>query len=208
MSANHNRTCRECGDLFLALKSHAAFCSTKCRKTWNNRRATRGAQLYDAVMAMRYDRKAAAAAGIDWTFVSRMVEMFNAEDQRDYRPARHAGAGRLHHGSEAMTDTKHTPGPWGVRYHGELDPRTVSATEVGAMKRSLQAHQGRYIDPLATDEEIREMFSTMRLIQPVALVLVAASAVVAAAAAVESEHRLEPGPRAMLALGDYIMGVK
>jgi hypothetical protein len=83
MSANNNRTCRECGDLFLALKSHAAFCSTKCRKTWNNRRATRGAQLYDAVMAMRYDRKSAAAAGIDWTFVSRMAEMFNAEDQGD-----------------------------------------------------------------------------------------------------------------------------
>lgn len=90
---------------------------------------------------------------------------------------------------------------WGVRYHGELDPRTVSATEVGAMKRSLQAHQGRYIDPWATDEEIREMFATMRLIQPAALVLVAAWDA-------ERDYRLPPGPRSMLALGDYVMGVK
>jgi methylthioribose-1-phosphate isomerase len=29
-----------------------------------------------------------------------------------------------------------------------------------------------------------------------------------AASAVESEYKLEPGPRAMLALGDYVMGVK
>ena len=53
--------CQECGEPFTAKKHHAKFCSTSCRKTWNNRRAMRGAQLYDAVMAMRYDRKKAKA---------------------------------------------------------------------------------------------------------------------------------------------------
>ena len=79
---NSNRVCRECGEPFLGRKAHAAFCSTTCRKTWNNRRATRGAQLYDAVMAMRYDREKAKELGIDWTFVCRMAEMWNGEDDR------------------------------------------------------------------------------------------------------------------------------
>lgn len=72
--------CRECGEKFTGKRSVAAFCSTPCRKAWHNRRMTRGAQMYDAVMAMRYDRKRATELGIDWTFVCRMAEMFNAED--------------------------------------------------------------------------------------------------------------------------------
>ena len=50
-------------------------------KDFNNRRAQRGAQLYDAFMAMRYDRKKADELGIDWKLVCRMGEMFRAEDQ-------------------------------------------------------------------------------------------------------------------------------
>jgi hypothetical protein len=83
---NSNRVCRECGEPFLGRKAHAAFCSTTCRKTWNNRRATRGAQLYDAVMAMRYDREKAKELGIDWTFVCRMAEMWNGEDKGNDAP--------------------------------------------------------------------------------------------------------------------------
>ena len=86
MQRNSNRSCQECGTPFLAKKNHAKFCSTVCRKTWNNRRATRGAQMYDAVMAMRYDRKKAKSLGIDWTFICRMAEMFNAQDQKACGP--------------------------------------------------------------------------------------------------------------------------
>ena len=75
--------CQECGEPFTAKKHHAKFCSTSCRKTWNNRRAMRGAQLYDAVMAMRYDRKKAKVLGIDWTFVCRMAEMWHNQDNRN-----------------------------------------------------------------------------------------------------------------------------
>lgn len=35
----------------------AQFCSDKCRMTWNGRRQTRGAQLYDAAMKMRDKRE-------------------------------------------------------------------------------------------------------------------------------------------------------
>lgn len=86
---NSNRTCRECGEPFMGLKRHAAFCSTKCRKTWNNRRAVRGALLYDAFMAMRYERGLAKKLGLTYTFICRLGEMWsNAPDNpagRSYR---------------------------------------------------------------------------------------------------------------------------
>tara|TARA_Y100001001_G_C7844625_1_gene251874 strand:+ start:140 stop:451 length:312 start_codon:yes stop_codon:yes gene_type:complete len=76
MSAN----CAECDTTFAPKKASSRFCSSPCRKTWNNRRATRGAQLYDAFMSLRYDRAGAEAAGLDYKFVCRMGEMFHAED--------------------------------------------------------------------------------------------------------------------------------
>jgi hypothetical protein len=50
-------TCTECGTEFTPGRKNEHFCSTACRKAFNNRRAVRGAILYDAVMAKRYDRK-------------------------------------------------------------------------------------------------------------------------------------------------------
>jgi hypothetical protein len=37
--------------------------------------------MYDAFMNLRYDRKAAKAAGIDYTFFCRIGEMFHDEDE-------------------------------------------------------------------------------------------------------------------------------
>ena len=45
--------CRECGAEFGALRSHALYCSRACNRVFNNRRASRGAELYDFVMNMR-----------------------------------------------------------------------------------------------------------------------------------------------------------
>ena len=74
------RKCGECGIGYPTKKKPSKFCSTSCRKSWNNRRATRGALLYDAFMGMRYDRAAAAKAGIDYKFLCRVGEMFHNED--------------------------------------------------------------------------------------------------------------------------------
>lgn len=73
--------CRECG-ASLPTTSSSSFCGKSCRKTYNNRRAMRGAQLYDLFMASRYDRINAQELGV-WTYACRMGEAFRDEDVRD-----------------------------------------------------------------------------------------------------------------------------
>jgi len=51
------KKCHECGADYLTVKKDARFCGTKCRKSYNNRRAVRGAELYDLFMASLYDRQ-------------------------------------------------------------------------------------------------------------------------------------------------------
>lgn len=53
--------CRECGGAFTPNRMTQSFCRAACRKTFNNRRAERGAELYDLVMLMRFDREEAKA---------------------------------------------------------------------------------------------------------------------------------------------------
>jgi hypothetical protein len=50
------KTCIECGLVFPTNVRAAKACSTECRKSFNNRRAVRGAELYDLMMAHRFDR--------------------------------------------------------------------------------------------------------------------------------------------------------
>jgi hypothetical protein len=69
--------CRECGRELHA--SRAAFCETACRRAFNNRKASRGAQLYDLIMALRLDRNAAAEAGV-FFLICRMIKKFANED--------------------------------------------------------------------------------------------------------------------------------
>lgn len=45
-----NRVCKECGKGFQSRQYNADFCSGPCRRVFNNRRATRGATLYDLTM--------------------------------------------------------------------------------------------------------------------------------------------------------------
>lgn len=71
--------CPECGAEFQPQRSSAHFCSTACRKAFNNRRMTRGAELYDLFMAMRYARGWAKAQGI-WQLVCRLAAEWRAED--------------------------------------------------------------------------------------------------------------------------------
>lgn len=49
-----NRECKECGCRFDTNVADAKNCSVSCRKAWNNRKAVRGAELYDFVMLRRF----------------------------------------------------------------------------------------------------------------------------------------------------------
>lgn len=80
-AAAFKRECLWCGGAFHASARHGEFCCTEHRKAFNNQRATRGAELYDLAMAVRYDRKRATALGVlqmMWT----LCRLFREEDQR------------------------------------------------------------------------------------------------------------------------------
>jgi len=75
------RTCRECQKpLEKTMKANSEFCCTACRVGWRNRRMSRGADLYDLFMNMRYNRDAAKEAGV-WTEMCRLAEQWNDEDK-------------------------------------------------------------------------------------------------------------------------------
>lgn len=80
--------CRECGGPHAPARAGGEFCGSACRMAWNNRRAARGAELYDLLMACRYERPRAAALKL-WRFVWRLAAQYRAEDfdQRDGRPS-------------------------------------------------------------------------------------------------------------------------
>lgn len=52
-------TCRECGAEIAPQKGAGApkqYCRPECKRTWQNRKALRGRELYDFVMAWRFER--------------------------------------------------------------------------------------------------------------------------------------------------------
>lgn len=77
-----SRVCLECGTEFHTVKRHAEFCTDKCRKSFNNRRAMRGAEILDLVMVLRYERKLATGLNL-WRSVCRMAMGFREEDVRE-----------------------------------------------------------------------------------------------------------------------------
>ncbi len=76
------RSCGECGKPFASPSPTVEFCGTDCRKAWNNRRAVRGAEMYDLFMALRFDRPTATRLHV-WKAVCRMATYFRAEDLRE-----------------------------------------------------------------------------------------------------------------------------
>ena len=88
------RICFECGRPFTASVSGAEFCGPACRMVFNNRRAKRGAELYDLFMALRHDRATATLFKV-WRLLNRLAAIFRVEDrmQRDGRRSwRHPSA--------------------------------------------------------------------------------------------------------------------
>ncbi|MDP4024428.1 transcriptional regulator [Methylobacterium sp. NEAU 140] len=82
----HERACLECGTPFTPRKSDAEFCAAGCRQSWNNRRLQRGAEVYDLLMALRWDRAVATGLHV-FTALSRMAAGFRRQDiaERDGR---------------------------------------------------------------------------------------------------------------------------
>lgn len=75
------KCCRECGAELapLGLRPNASFCCTAHRKEWNNRRAVRGAELYDLLMANRYERDVAKQRGV-WTIATNLTRAYRDSD--------------------------------------------------------------------------------------------------------------------------------
>lgn len=72
-------TCRECGGKAHVSRPDARFCSSACKAAFNNRRAMRGAQLYDLMMANRHERGVAKLLGI-WTLITRLTMYWREQD--------------------------------------------------------------------------------------------------------------------------------
>lgn len=72
--------CLECGNAFQRGARLAEFCSRKCVRDWNNRRAVRGAELYDLLMVTRFDRQAATENKV-WRTINRLAGRYRDEDK-------------------------------------------------------------------------------------------------------------------------------
>lgn len=85
--------CAECGAAFTPRRLEGVFCSARCRKAFNNRRMQRGAELYDLVMAWRFEREEAAQRGV-LKRIARLASDFRERDhderagRKSWRPAR------------------------------------------------------------------------------------------------------------------------
>jgi hypothetical protein len=72
--------CLECGCSFEFRDTRPReFCRARCRKRWNNRRMTRGAELYDLYMAHRFDRANAQELGV-FQAINRLASNYRQED--------------------------------------------------------------------------------------------------------------------------------
>lgn len=76
------RECLECGAAYASEKDTSQFCSTACRRDFNNRRQQRGAELYDLYMALRFDRGPAKMLRV-LSMLNRLASIFREQDRRD-----------------------------------------------------------------------------------------------------------------------------
>lgn len=94
-SKYQSRCCDECGGEYTPRRKDEFFCSTPCRKEFENRRMVRGAELYDLFCGYRRERPLAKELGI-WTEMCRLEQRWREEDEtqragrRSYRPLRRA----------------------------------------------------------------------------------------------------------------------
>ncbi len=107
MILKHPRTCRECNTPLAATrKENAEFCAVPCRIAWRNRRMSRGADLYDVFMALRFDRAVAYEKGL-YALMCRMASTWNEEDKvsgrQSYFPADETVIRNNHHNAVVVS---------------------------------------------------------------------------------------------------------
>lgn len=81
-SKYQSRACNECGNTYTPRRCDEFFCSTKCRKDFDNRAMVRGRDLYHLFMTLRYERGAAKLLGV-WAIVCRMAMEWRKEDEAE-----------------------------------------------------------------------------------------------------------------------------
>lgn len=86
--------CKECGKSFEPRQWDSEFCCTGCRRNFNNRRAVRGAMLYDVVMLQAFDPDLAERMGLTGS-VQDLAYKFREEDLADGRPRSWKRAGAV-----------------------------------------------------------------------------------------------------------------
>lgn len=74
--------CLECGAGLTSDRETAVFCSTPCRKVWNNRRMQRGAELYDLFMAFRFERPLARVLRV-MSMLNRLASQYREADRHE-----------------------------------------------------------------------------------------------------------------------------
>lgn len=75
------RVCLECGgEIKAGARREAEFCCDAHRKDFNNRRALRGAELYDLFMSQRFDRTTAREMGA-WTVMCSLASAYRDADK-------------------------------------------------------------------------------------------------------------------------------
>lgn len=75
-----SRQCIECGESVSSSRVDAEFCCSACRQAFANRRAARGAELYDLFMLHRFERATAQelkALGL----MNRRASVWRSEDK-------------------------------------------------------------------------------------------------------------------------------
>lgn len=80
--ASSGRDCMECGGSCAPAKQPRDFCSATCRQTFNNRRMQRGAEIYDLLMAIRYQRDRATDMKL-WRWLNRLAKKFRDQDNAE-----------------------------------------------------------------------------------------------------------------------------
>src|SRR3546814_15414616 len=78
------RVCLECCQTYEVTKGWQRFCSRSCRGTFHRRREKRGAEMYDLVMAWRFDRKDTGPKALK--ILCEMAATFRDEDKTAGRP--------------------------------------------------------------------------------------------------------------------------
>jgi len=81
-TSTRKRSCVVCGASYEAKRKDAEYCSPSCRIEFNNRRTTRGQQLYDLMMINRHDRDLAKKARVLF-LITRLCMYWKYEDNRE-----------------------------------------------------------------------------------------------------------------------------